>query len=270
MLATNPNARSIDYLALERGTGVGKHDHRSDIYFAGCMFYHMLTGIPPLYETRDRLQRMSVTRFQEIKDVGELDPSLPMQVVACVNRSMAYMPDERYQEPGEMLADLKKTRIILDKADQEPSEAPRKSGGQAAKRRVTTDKEGEGLAIMLVESQLEMQNLLRDQLKKRGYRVLITSDPARAIERFEDDVHAADCVVFSSQELGGNAVAAFNEMGRSESIGHIPAVLMVDQRHTNFIESAETNAHRVLLPMPLKIRDLRQTLLRLLAAKARA
>ena len=38
------NPRTIDYAVLERATGVRKDDPRSDIYFAGCIFYHMLTG----------------------------------------------------------------------------------------------------------------------------------------------------------------------------------------------------------------------------------
>ena len=66
-VAAAPNPRSIDYAGLERATGVRKNDRRSDIYFAGCMLYQMLSGRPPLYETRDRLQRLSVNRFREVK-----------------------------------------------------------------------------------------------------------------------------------------------------------------------------------------------------------
>ncbi len=54
-MADCPNARAIDYAALERGTGVRKDDPRSDVYFAGNMLYHMLAGTPALTETRDRL-----------------------------------------------------------------------------------------------------------------------------------------------------------------------------------------------------------------------
>ena len=41
-------ARTIDYVGLERATGVKKDDLRSDLFFAGCIFYHILTGVPPL------------------------------------------------------------------------------------------------------------------------------------------------------------------------------------------------------------------------------
>ena len=49
--ANSPNPRTIDYAGLERATGVRKDDQRSDIYFLGCIFYHMLTGKPPIVET---------------------------------------------------------------------------------------------------------------------------------------------------------------------------------------------------------------------------
>ncbi len=43
-LAKLENPRTIDYAALERSTGVRKDDMRSDIFFLGCIFYHMLSG----------------------------------------------------------------------------------------------------------------------------------------------------------------------------------------------------------------------------------
>ncbi len=76
-LADCPNARAIDYAALERGTGVRKDDPRSDLYFAGIMLYHMLSGKPPLTETRDRIQRLNVTRFTQIRPIHEVVPDSP-------------------------------------------------------------------------------------------------------------------------------------------------------------------------------------------------
>jgi eukaryotic-like serine/threonine-protein kinase len=278
LLATSPNARSIDYVALERGTNVPKNDPRSDIYFAGCMLYHMLTGQAPLFETRDRLMRMNVSRFQEIKPLQKIAPELPANVVSVVNRAMTFMPGGRYQEPGEMLADLKRTRMVLGhEADQAAGDAAAADQAPGAKKagrhpsapeRKPTTQEGIGKTVMFVESNAELQDLFRDQLKNRGYRVLITNDPDRAVERFEHHFNAADCVVFSTQELGQRAVAAFNRLGTIESTQHVPAILLVSERQRELVKAAQRAAHRVLLALPVSIKDLRVRLIKLLSAKA--
>ena len=118
LMAAAPNARSIDYVALERGTNVSKNDPRSDIYFAGCMFYHMLTGKAPLVETRDRLIRMSVSRFHEVKPISKLEPDLPASITSVVNRAMCFAPADRYQEADQMLVDLKRTKLVLEKGEE--------------------------------------------------------------------------------------------------------------------------------------------------------
>jgi serine/threonine-protein kinase len=268
LLTAAPNARSIDYVALERGTNVRKNDHRSDIYFAGCIFYHMLTGVAPLLETRDRLQRMNITRFQEIKPIGSLNPDVPMGIQSIIAKSMALNPKDRYQEPEEMLLELKRARIVLDKGEDGSSAAEGDPAESSAKAEsVLSEAEGLGKTVLFVESNMELQDVFREQLKKRGYRVLIVSDPVRAIQRIEDDIRLADCAVFSTQDLGADAVSAFNQLGQLEHTRDIPAVLLVDRRWTSLVESADVNDHRVLMPMPLQVKRLRQKLLELIGTR---
>ncbi len=69
---------------------------------------------------------------------------------------------------------------------------------------------------------MEMQDLLRERLKARGYRVLVFSDPSRALDRFqEDDPNAAHCVVISANDLGVQALEAFNRMVETSFTSHI-------------------------------------------------
>lgn len=70
------NTRTLDYLGLAKATGAPKDDPKADIYFAGCMYYHMLTGKPPLNETRERLLRMNMSRFHDVTPIRELEPDL--------------------------------------------------------------------------------------------------------------------------------------------------------------------------------------------------
>jgi serine/threonine-protein kinase len=129
--------------------------------------------------------------------------------------------------------------------------------------------EGASRTIMVVESKMEMQNVFREKLKKYGYRVLVFSDPQRALVRIEDAAtKLVDCVLFSTLALGEESLEAFNKFGATASTKQIPAILFVDGKQTDLIKTAALSEHRVLLSMPLKVRELRETLLNLLGAPA--
>jgi serine/threonine-protein kinase len=128
--------------------------------------------------------------------------------------------------------------------------------------------EGANRTIMLVESKIEFQDLIRDKLKKRGYRVLVISDPNRALARFSpDEEPPADCVLFSAPELAGAALDGFNKLGTDAHTAHIPAMLLVDRKQQFIIRNAKVGPKRIMLAMPLKVRELRASLIRLLKSK---
>jgi serine/threonine-protein kinase len=117
---------------------------------------------------------------------------------------------------------------------------------------------------MVVESNIEMQDALRELLKRRGYRVLVIGDAGRALARWDGDEKPADVVIFSTTELGQAAVDAFNQFGSNERTRLVPAVLFVAEHNRQLADQAHAAAHRVLIPMPLKVRQLRAILLKLL------
>jgi serine/threonine-protein kinase len=119
-------------------------------------------------------------------------------------------------------------------------------------------------AVMVVESNSRMQDLFRDRLKRAGYRVLLTSDPERAVERFRQDVKTADCIVLNAQEIGRSALAAFNTFGEDASIASVPAVLLVDENQQHLAEEASKAEHRVVLSMPVTMKQFRATLSQLI------
>ena len=112
---------------------------------------------------------------------------------------------------------------------------------------------------MIVESKIDMQDVLRDRLKKHGYKVLIFSDPRRPLQRYTDaEKRLCDCALFSTSELGDAAVEAFNEWGAHEQTRDVPAILLVDNRQSDIIKTARLSEHRVLLSLPFKMRELRK------------
>lgn len=264
-IADCPSARAIDYAALERGTGVKKGDARSDIYFTGAIFYHILSGVPALNETRDRMARLNVTRLREIPPISGYVQDIPQAVMVILNKALEFDPEKRYQSPAAMLRDVEKAIQIIE------------SGGEAtaAALEATVDesdmsKEGEGKTIMIVENRLEFQNLLRDKLKNRGYRVLVLSDPMRAMNRIGDsnDDQGVDCVVISAINLGNDALDFFNNVGQQANTKDLPMLLLVDQRQTHIVERAQVGENHRIIAMPLKVRELRETILQLINARS--
>ncbi len=271
-MADCPNARAIDYAALERGTGVRKDDPRSDIYFAGNMLYHMLAGTPALTETRDRLQRLNVTRFQEVVPLHERVPDVPSIANQVVQRCMEFNPEKRIQSAAALQAEVKKAIEILEGGHKRKL-APDFAGNAMADHHDDDDiptNEGEGYVVMLVESKAGLQNAIRERLKSRGYRVLIISDPNRALARFDpQEDNPADCVIFGAAELADLAVDAYNKFAEDEHTRDIPAVLLADNRQTHILSRAKRGPNRKHLALPLKVRELRAALLQLLSGVER-
>ncbi len=264
-LADCPSARAIDYATLERATGVRRGDSRSDIFFVGVMMQHIITGIPPMSETRDRMARLNVARFTTIQSIGSLVPDLPPSVGSIVNKALEFDPEKRYHSPNAMLNEVQAVlhRLEAGQVDEKTvSHNIIKVDEEAAK-------EGLGKTVMVIESRMELQDLLREKLKSRGYRVLVMSDPSRAIDRFTDDPHAADCVVIGATELAFKAVEAFNQLATTENTAHVPIVMLVDPKQHQLIRETKRNERHVLLPMPLKVRDLREHLLKLIKPRVK-
>jgi eukaryotic-like serine/threonine-protein kinase len=252
------NPRTIDYAGLERATNVRKDDMRSDIFFAGCIFYQLMSGQAPMSENRDRTKRLDKSRFQNIRSITDVDPKLPLPLVRVVNKAMELDPDRRYQSPAEMLADLK----LAAKRVKENRDLPAQVTDTGPLE--GHDANGEPRKLMVVESDTKMQNLLRDLFKKYGYRVLLTSDPDRLFQRFYENSKTADAVLLSSGHIGASAVEAFNRFGEEPSTKATPVVLLLGDQQAALQKQARPDQHRVVLQMPVKSKELRAAILQIL------
>lgn len=264
------NPRSIDYAALERVMKVRRNDKRSDIFFLGCMLYHMLSGKPALYETRERMQRLSTQRFKDIVPITKLLPELPGRVVVLLGKMMELDADKRLQTPGDVFDAVVATISALEAGENEAFDPVLAAKAERDFVRSTKrEEEGKGRTIMLIESKAKLQDLFRDKLKEVGYKVLIFSDPRRALTRFEyidpTEPPIADVVLFSCAELGTDGLSAFNYFANGDETKSIPAVLMVTDQQSHFVTQAKLSPIRTFLELPVKVSRLRKTMLGLLA-----
>lgn len=257
------NPRTIDYAGLERATGVRKDDARSDIYFAGCIYYHLLTGQPPLYETKNRIERLSKARFTSVEPIQRIDPNLPAVVLHIAHRAMEIDPERRYQTPAELKADLTVACQKLSAGDGHEAGLPDATEAvvqELEKGRATLSALSSKPTLMFVDSSVSMQNLFRRQLRDAGFRVLVISDPDRAQARFEADDVPADCVIFSTRGLGKRAAEAFHRWGADPRTEEVKAILLLDKRHQGWEPQIPSSRHRLVLKMPMKLKRFEQVL----------
>jgi serine/threonine protein kinase len=267
--ANAPNPRSIDYAGLERATHVPRNDVRSDIFFVGCMLYHMLSGRPPLAETRDRMQRLNVGRYRDIVPLTKFVKGLPHVMINIINKSLAFDPEMRYSNYDPLITDLasvQNTDAVLLQRSVETTDDGDESV-DASIRGGVIQQEGENKTILVVDSRQAMQDLLRTQLGKRGYRVLFVSNAERAIQRLKDSPDEFDCVIFCTGELGESAINVFNQLDDNHVTSKLPALIIVEKNQASFASQARLSNLHSLLRQPVKVRELRAALVRVIGRR---
>ncbi len=264
------NPRSVDYAGLEKTTNVDRNDLRSDIFFVGCNLYHMLSGEPPLLETRERMRRMSSDRYRKIKPLSSYRPDLPHGVVTLTNRMMALEPENRYQTAREAMEATLRVIAAIKEGDTGRYDATQSAEEAQAYAALThRNTEGEGKTVMVVESNTALQDTLRQKLKKYGYRTLIFSNPVRGLDRFRqlDPVEdlPANCLIFGTAGLGYEAIRAFQEFLKFPIGQSIPCIILVKQeREHEFLRQLNLQSHHRILTLPIKFKDIRAALQELL------
>lgn len=94
-----------DYVAPEQLEDPHKADLRADLYSLGCTFYFLLVGQVP-FPGGTLIQKLDRQRWQTPPSVDQLRPEIPPGVAAVVRRLMAKHPDDRYQNPAELVSAL--------------------------------------------------------------------------------------------------------------------------------------------------------------------
>ena len=255
--------RTVDYAALETAGGVRGDDVRSDIFFLGTLIYLLLSGKAAMPDTRDRSARADPRRFGQIDPLGKVAPHLPRDLADVVGKMLTVKPKDRYQTAMEVRQALEPIRVRYGAAD-EAGQQRRVAQAMAAQPKAAagTDKP----KIMLVEVSGKSQDSLRQFFTEKGFRVLVTENPRRALTRFETVPRPANLLLLSSQVLGREAVEVFNALAPDPYLKKIPAVLIASERQLELAEdAAEDNLRRVLM-MPFKASGLLRLVQELIAA----
>jgi serine/threonine protein kinase len=247
---------TVDYATLERITEAPPNDPLSDVYFLGCMYYYMLTGVAPMSETHGEGQGRAA--FQDIVPILQVDPSLPPAVTSVVDRAMSLDREERYGSSALLLSEIKMAanRLSGELDDADHHGGTDQAAVAKAKLRHT---------ILVVEPDSKMQNVFRKSLKNAGYRVLLSGNADQAVDQLIENAKLADGVLFNAQHIGKDTVRAFNRLGMDNEGQKMPAVLLLDEKQADWSDDVSTSANRMIMVMPLKMKDLRDTLTELVS-----
>jgi CheY-like chemotaxis protein len=235
--------RTVDYAGLERATGVKQGDTRSDIYFLGCILYQVLTGRPPLQMVRDRHARMRRARFEAVAPIRSGEVSAPPSTLSLVETMMSLSAQHRYQTPAQLLDAIKAARRDIEGA----------SGKAEDDRPVIR-------SVFVVEGNARLQEALRDRLKDLDYRVFLAADPARAMDRFQQQPY--DALIVDVASTGEDGLYTFEIVAREAARKQIPlaGIVILAEEQKDWTQRARATPNSAVLTHPVKFRQVRHAL----------
>jgi CheY-like chemotaxis protein len=288
--------RTVDYSALERTCGSPKGDPRSDIYFLGCVFYHMLTGQVPLEdsESKDPLKKMLKRSFGVIKPISEHRHAPAEPLAHIIEKMMKMELKARYQNMNQVVADLEDYLVTIDPAaaearafarkyeevhqEDEEAEVEPAADAEAAATDVLLTEERHAVfepaqhevksvgtrSLLCVEAQAEIQDALRKNLARMGYRVLLVADAERAAERYQEA--PTDAVIFDFDGLGSEAIGAFKDMNEKAQEDGKPliALVLLGPRQGAIKDMLPPETESIVLSKPIKLKEVQDAITKLL------
>ncbi len=279
--------RALEYAALEKGSNAPDNDPRSDLYFLGAIYYELLTGKPPYPPTRDRQERKRFGRYRDIKPIRSVDPAIPASVESIVRQLMQVNYRDRYQTPAAVLGDLRAVMPELLSSDSANGRAS--STGPVADDPLLADDTATSLygsdtsgedsgsysgrtlkrtlpTILCVEDRPKHQDALRDYFTRHGCRVLLLTDPQRALMRMASD--PPEALVLNADVIGEALPKVVDDaVKQARRYGTAVLVVLGKQPAPEFGRSVKDPLVRVL-PSPVTLRDLRHAVRDLRRANA--
>lgn len=105
--ATGAVVGTAMYMSPEQIRGESP-DRRSDIYSLGVTLFEMVGGHPP-FQADSAMTLMMMHVNDPVPDPRKLNPNVPDELVAVINKALAKDPNDRYQTAAQMASALRNT-----------------------------------------------------------------------------------------------------------------------------------------------------------------
>jgi len=226
--------RTVDYAGLERATGVLPGDTRSDMFFLGCMMYEIVTGEAPLDMSQHSRKGMARERFTSMPSLNREEVKAPPSFFHLIDTMMKFEPQQRYQTPSQLLDAVRNVRREID-------------GKGSIKKEPT---------LFIAERDERLQDIFRTKFKENGFRVLLSADPMRALDRYRQQPFEA--LIVDAQTSGEEAVYIFERVVDASHDSQMPCagVLLLGKDQTNLSAKVKQRSNTSCMIYPVKFRKL--------------
>lgn len=158
----NQNPLSFDYAGLEKHTSASSTSTQSDIFFAGCLFYHLLTGKSPLPGSFQKRKEMyNGNEFKFFFNTA-FEKTLPSETLPIIKNMISIDPKTRY-------TDFLQVQIAI----QSIRKKIQAEYGVSLEENVST--------IFLVIRSDKKRQLIKAYMQNRGFRILQASNLEQAL-----------------------------------------------------------------------------------------
>lgn len=245
--SSDENVTAVEYATLEKNTNAPNGDPRSDLFFLGAVLYELSTGTAPYAASSNRDARKQFSRYSSVRPIRQAHPNTPTDIADIIDRLLKINPNERYQSPTEVLADIKPALAeFTQTADSDPE-----SNDPHRQPRLST--------ILCVEYRVKQQDMMRDYLTRHGFRVLMLSSWERALARLKSS--PPDGVILMGEAIEGDTGPVYDEAIQWCKLKSVACILVLPSSEAGQEEQLHLNASARALVQPVRLRDLRSGLI---------
>lgn len=159
----NQDSLSFDYAGLGRHTGATSTTTQSDIFFAGCLFYHLLTGKSPLPGSFQKRKEMYESEQFKFIFNTEFEKTLPSETLPIIKNMISIDPKTRY-------TDFLQVQIAI----------------QSIRKKIHAEygsnQSENGSTIFLVIRSDHKRKLIKAYMQNRGFRILQANNLEQALD----------------------------------------------------------------------------------------
>ena len=180
--------RALEYSTLERGTNAPRNDPRSDIFFAGSIYYELLCGEGPWSRTIDREEKLQLSRYSNVRPLKQVLPGLPEGIYRIVKTMMELNPSSRYQSYVEVNKDL---RTLLGELGEPTGDTVKKnsasSGGAGSKSGSSSGGKSDkkSFNLMIVEPGRKREKKLKQYFEQYSFALNFVEEASVAFEKLK-------------------------------------------------------------------------------------